>query len=149
MISIKKFKNIIQQQLSQGTTKEKVAQSITIGVIVGVFPTLGVSSLMAVFFGHFLKLNHIVVQATNYLMYPIQLLLIPLYIKLLSVITGQNDLPIRPDLIIELFFKDMKNFFHDYGLITIYAIILWTIVSLVFYPICNYFLIRLFTRSKK
>src|SRR5689334_10020659 len=70
----------ILAQLRQGITPEKIALTIALGVVLGVFPVLGLSTLLCVAAGIALRLNHPVLQLVNYVAYPVQvLLLIPFY----------------------------------------------------------------------
>ena len=130
---IKKIKNTIKDQLTQGSTPEKLAQSLAVGVLIGIFPLLGLTTLLAGLLGHFFKLNHIVVQTANYFMYPVQIVMIPVYIKIVSSVIDVGDVPIRPDLMVKAFAADWLLFLKQYGLIAVYAIILWTILSVVLF----------------
>ena len=66
--------------LRQGVTPEKIAISIVLGVILGVFPVLGATTLLCAGAAILLRLNLPAIQMVNYVMYPIQLgLLIPFF----------------------------------------------------------------------
>lgn len=132
---IKKLKESIKNQLTQGATPEKLAQSLSAGILIGCFPLLGFATGLAAVFGIILKLNHIVVQTANYMMYPVQIILIPVYIKVVSLMINVGDVPIRPDLILEAFRADWVLFLKTYSLIGLYAVILWIIVSGVLFKI--------------
>lgn len=126
---IQKIKNLIVSQLTQGATPEKLAQSVSAGILIGCFPLLGFTTGLAALSGFLFKLNHIVVQTTHYMLYPVQIILIPVYIHVVNLIIPVGNVPIRPDLIIEAFSKDWVQFLKDYSLIGLYAVILWAIVS--------------------
>ncbi|AZZ36036.1 hypothetical protein CIK05_04265 [Bdellovibrio sp. qaytius] len=126
---IKKLKDSIKAQLTQGATPEKLAQSLSVGMLIGCFPLIGFATGLAALFGVVFKLNHIVVQTANYMMYPVQIVLIPIYIKVISLMIDVGDVPIRPDLILEAFRADWMQFLKTYSLIGLYAVILWIIVS--------------------
>lgn len=128
-----KLKNTIKSQLTQGATPDKLAQSLTAGLLIGCFPLLGWTTGLAALFGVLFKLNHLVVQAANYIMYPVQLLLIPVYIKTVSWIMNAGDVPVRPDLIMKMFTDDWRNALQVYGLISVYAVIMWFIISFILF----------------
>ncbi len=129
-----KLKESIKNQITQGATPEKLSQSLTAGILIGCFPVIGVTTLLSGLAGYFFKMNHIVIQSANYLMYPVQILMVPVYIKLTSMIVDLGDVPIRPDLIIQLFKDDKALFFKQYALVGLYSVILWLIVApLIFY----------------
>lgn len=126
---IQKIKGLILAQLTQGATPEKISQSLSAGILIGCFPLLGFTTGLAALCGFIFKLNHIVVQATHYMLYPVQIILIPIYIHVINLIIPVGDVPIRPDLIIEAFNKDWVQFLKDYSMIGLYAVILWAILS--------------------
>lgn len=129
-----KLKESIKNQLTQGATPEKLSHSLTAGLLIGCFPVIGVTTLLSGLAGYFFKMNHIVIQSANYIMYPVQILLVPVYIKIISLIVDLGDVPIRPDLIIQLFKDDTALFFKQYALVGVYSVILWLIVApLVFF----------------
>ena len=136
----RKIKLIIKKEISKGLTPIKLTQSLVSGLLIGCFPILGCTSILAFFVGSFLKLNHAVVQAANYLMYPIQLLLIPVYIKIIAYTLSMKDVPIRPDLIIKLFVKDPRAFMSKFFLIGIGEVLLWMAVSSILYFVLMKFL---------
>lgn len=126
---IKKIKNTLLAQLIQGVTPEKLSQSLSIGLLIGCFPLLGFTTGLAALAGVVFKLNHIVVQTAHYMMYPVQIILIPVYIKIVSLLVDVGDVPIRPDLILEAFNKDWLGFIKTYSVVGVYAVILWFILS--------------------
>lgn len=130
---IKKVKSALKSQLTQGVTPEKLAQSLSAGLLIGCFPVLGFTTGLAAVVGVVFKLNHLVVQTTHYVMYPVQILLIPVYIKTVSLVINVGDVPIRPDLIVEAFRKDWLGFVKTYAAVGLYAIFLWFIISAVLF----------------
>lgn len=66
-------------------------------------------------------------------MAPVQFILIPIYIKLVSLLFPVGDVPIRPDIIVSQFFKEPTATFKLYWLIGLYATLIWIVFSLAFY----------------
>lgn len=146
---IKKIKSTIISELKSGTSPEKISQSLSVGILIGGFPLLGFTTGLGVLFGFLFRLNHIVVQATNYLMYPVQLLLIPVYIKVISFFMSVGNVPVRPDLIYKLFQEDWRHFLKLYGLVGIYAVLLWMAVSFALYFILYQIFYKIIARFSK
>lgn len=146
---IKKLKGSIKSQLTQGATPEKLAQSLSAGMLIGCFPLLGFATGLGAAFGFIFKLNHIVLQTANYMMYPVQIVLIPIYIKVISLIIDVGDVPIRPDLILELFRKDWVHFLKTYSLIGVYAVILWCVMSALLFVILQKLLVPMIQKLNK
>lgn len=130
----KKLKTVILDQLKQGATPQKLSQSVVVGILVGCFPLLGFTTALAAVMGFYMRLNQIVLQTTNYLMYPVQIILIPVYIKF-GTLFIQSDQPIsiRPDIIAQEFMASPKDFMQKFIWIGLIAVVLWLVVSLILY----------------
>lgn len=61
--------------LSQGITPEKIALSLAIGIVLGVFPVLGSTTLLCAAAAMVFRLNLPAIQLVNYIVYPLQLAL--------------------------------------------------------------------------
>src|SRR5437868_2134446 len=71
---------LILAQLRQGITPEKIALTIALGTALGIFPILGSSTVLCAITAIRLRLNQPIIQLVNYLVYPLQLvLLLPFY----------------------------------------------------------------------
>ncbi len=82
MISLETLINAIHHALRQGTNPEKIVVSVTLGVVLGVFPIPGVATVLCALFAVVLRLNHGIIQVVNYGVYPLQILLLGGYIAL-------------------------------------------------------------------
>jgi uncharacterized protein (DUF2062 family) len=67
--------------LTQGVTPEKIALSITIGAIVGVFPVMGSTTILCTAVAAALRLNLVAVHTIHYAMTPVQILLIIPFVR--------------------------------------------------------------------
>jgi uncharacterized protein (DUF2062 family) len=68
--------------LRQGVTPEKLALSVALGAVVAVIPVLGVSTLLCALLAVWLRLNMPAIQLVNYLLTPVQLLLIIPFLRI-------------------------------------------------------------------
>jgi len=117
-------------QLRQGITPEKVALTLALGGVLGIFPILGASTVLCAVVGIWLRLNQPIIQLVNYLVYPAQIvLLIPFY-RAGERLFGAEPVPIVnvPDLI-ERFAAGPWQFLIDYGLVGLYGITVWCLVA--------------------
>lgn len=121
------------QQLTQGATPEKLSQSLSAGVLIACFPIFGCTTLLAAIIGYIFKLNHIVVQATHYMLYPVQFLMIPVYIKLVNQLTDIGDVPMHPEQIMQAFKQNWLECLKRYAHVGLYAVVIWFIFSSVLY----------------
>ncbi len=116
-------------QLRQGITPEKISLTIALGLVLGVFPILGATTILcglaAVRFG----LNQPIIQLVNYVAYPLQLLaLIPFY-RAGETLFRQPHLPLSIPMLIERFRADTGKFFADFGLVAVQGIAVWCLLA--------------------
>jgi len=71
----------IKRLLLQGITPRKIALTLALGVVLGLFPIMGSTSLLCAGAAIALRLNLPAIQAVNYVMYPLQLLMIVPFIR--------------------------------------------------------------------
>jgi uncharacterized protein (DUF2062 family) len=117
-------------QLKQGITPEKIALTLALGGVIGIFPILGATTFLCAVVGVWLRLNQPVIQLVNYLVYPVQLaLLIPFY-RAGERLFGAEPVPIVnvPELI-GRFGADPWQFVLDYGRVGLYGIAVWALVA--------------------
>lgn len=76
----------ITSLLQQGTTPGRMAASISCGAVVGICPLIGASTFVSLLLATLFRLNHPAVQLFNYLVYPLQILLVIPFIQLGAVL---------------------------------------------------------------
>jgi uncharacterized protein (DUF2062 family) len=76
------------QLLRQGVTPEKLALSVALGAIVSIIPVLGVSTVACALLAVWLRLNMPSIQLVNYLLTPVQLLLIIPFLRVGEHVVG-------------------------------------------------------------
>ena len=81
----------IIELLRQGVTPEKLAMSLAFGLGIGIFPVLGVSTILCTVVAIVLRLNLPAIQLVNYLAAPIQLALIIPFVRV-----GEHLLSLAP-----------------------------------------------------
>ena len=72
----------VMQLMRIGATPHRLAWSIAIGAVIGVNPLLGSTTLVALAVAPPLRLNVIAAQLGNHLMYPVEILLFPVFLRL-------------------------------------------------------------------
>ena len=80
--------------LKQGITPDKLALSLALGVVIGLVPILGVSTALCALAALAFRLNMPAIQLVNYLLSPVQLLLIIPFVRLGESLTGAPPFPI-------------------------------------------------------
>ena len=87
----------VLQLLRTGATPERLAWSLAVGLVIGVNPLLGSTTLLALGFAAALRLNVVASQMTNHLAYPLELALFPVFVKLGSMLFRTAALPLERD----------------------------------------------------
>jgi uncharacterized protein (DUF2062 family) len=119
----------IVAQLTQGVTPQKIALTIALGLMLGVFPILGSTTVLCGLAAVSLRLNQPIIQLVNYLGYPLQLaLLIPFY-RAGEHLLGRAPIPLSIPLLFQRFSADFWQFLADFGMIAVGGILVWTIVA--------------------
>jgi uncharacterized protein (DUF2062 family) len=68
--------------LTQGITPEKIALSLAFGIVLGVFPVLGSTTILCAAAAVIFRLNLPAIQLVNWLIYPLQLIFLVPFIRL-------------------------------------------------------------------
>lgn len=112
--------------LRHGSTPEKVAISLALGAAFGLFPIIGTSTLLCFAAAVLLRLNHAAIQLANYLMYPFQLPLILLYVRLGEALVRSPRVPFDPRLLADTLRADPAAFVARFGLTAVHAVLGWS-----------------------
>jgi uncharacterized protein (DUF2062 family) len=89
--------------LRMGATPERLAWSIAMGVLIGINPVLGSTTVLALALASAFRLNYVASQVGNHLVYPLELLLFPVWIALGSRLFGTAGLKLgRHELMLEV-----------------------------------------------
>ncbi len=117
-------------ELRQGATPEGLATSVAVGGAIGILPFLGLTTAAGALAGRLLRLNHVAIQAANYLLFPVQLALIVPLVRLGEALTGATETPLNPAVIVERFWESPATFLADYGLAGLHGLLGWTLVAI-------------------
>ena len=115
----------IVAQLTQGITPEKIALTLALGLACGVFPFLGFTTLLCFLVALALRLNQPLIHTLNQLLWPAQLALIPVYLKIGARIYGSPALPFDPAEITRVFLASQREFWARFGLMGLHALTAW------------------------
>ena len=116
-------------QLKQGITPEKIALTIALGVVLGIFPILGSTTILCGLAAVLLRLNQPIIQLVNYFAYPLQLaLIIPIY-RLGETLFRKPHIPLSIPLLFERFRADSGKFLADFGIIALQGIAVWCLLA--------------------
>lgn len=126
---LKRFRTLFYEQLTQGATPKSLALGCSTAFALSIFPIIGVTTIFCIVVGNQLKLNQPIMQGVNYLLAPIQLLMIPLFLKLGKTIFGGPELILDLDKLQQEFLLDWTFFLSKYGAFIGKSILAWLIVA--------------------
>jgi hypothetical protein len=122
----KKLKGFLQQ----GATPKALAKSTTIGLLLGVFPMLGVTTLMMGAISVRWKLNLPLMLAVSYLIYPLQLVLLIPFVRVGEWLTGIAPANFSLDAMADAFAANFTAALVDLGTSNLVAVLGWSLLSL-------------------
>lgn len=115
--------------LKFGVTPEKIAISLALGIVLGVFPVLGSTTLLCAAAALALGLNLPAIQLINYGMYPVQLILLIPWMRLGEKLFGVVPLPLSLAQIMAMIHADAWQAIRTLWVTTVHAMAAWLVVS--------------------
>ncbi|MBI1225161.1 MAG: DUF2062 domain-containing protein [Bacteroidetes bacterium] len=116
--------------LKQGATPKALAKSTTIGLLLGVFPMLGVTTLMMGAISVRWKLNLPLMLAVSYLIYPLQIVLLIPFVRVGEWLTGVAHADFSLDALAESFATNFTAALVDLGTSNLVAVLGWCLLAL-------------------
>jgi uncharacterized protein (DUF2062 family) len=115
--------------LAQGLTPERLALSLATGLVLGLFPIVGVTTLLCVAAGFAFRLNHLALQLANHLAYPLQLPLVLAFVRIGERLVGAPRVSFEPLKLVRHFERDAAGFLREFGLTGLHGILGWSLVA--------------------
>ena len=119
----------LRAQLRQGTTPEKLALSVALGIVLGCFPVIGTTTALCLGAGFALKLNQPALQIVNYLVYPLQFALLIPFFRLGESLFRAEPIPLYAPDIARLFRAEPAAAFSAYGLTVFRGVFVWFLAA--------------------
>lgn len=115
--------------LRQGVTPEKLALSLAIGMVLGCAPILGVTTILAFGICYATELNPVAMQLTNYLVYPLQIILLIPFIRAGEMLFHARHLRVTREQIEQMFRSNATVALHRLWTAIWHALTVWVIVA--------------------
>ena len=124
-----KLLNLIKSLLKEGMSMRKISLCIALGVALGIFPVLGTTTLLCTIAAFSLRLNFPAIQVVNYMVYPLQLILLAPFYGAGSWLFGDGRWSEIGDGFTEKLTGDFWGSVSSIWDLTLYAVLIWLIVS--------------------
>jgi uncharacterized protein (DUF2062 family) len=122
--------------LRQGATPEKIALGLALGMVIGVTPLIGSTTLLCMLAAFLLRLNPAAIQLVNYVMLPVQLMLLIPFYRAGEWVFGSAHNPITLDGVRQLIQANIWKAILTLWTSTIHALAVWAVVGLLAsYPV--------------
>jgi uncharacterized protein (DUF2062 family) len=123
------FVTPVLNQLTQGSSPEKLAWTIALGIVLGVFPIMGATSLVCLGLGWMLKLNQPILHIFKSAVYPLHLALILVFIRLGERLHGVPLISFSIPELLAKFNADPLQFARDFGMAAWHGVTAWLLIA--------------------
>jgi len=124
------FRERLREQLAKGTSPQKLAMTVAGGIILGLFPIIGATSLLCIGAAYAFRLNHVFIQVVNYTVYPLQLILFIPLMKAGNQFFQLTGHAVNYQHLFQTFKTDTLAALGEFGAIILSAILLWALIAL-------------------
>jgi uncharacterized protein (DUF2062 family) len=115
--------------LQQGVAPERLALSVALGAVFGIFPALGWTTALCALIAFLWRLNLPAIQIVNYFMYPIQIALILPFFRLGEKLFRAPHLPISVAQIYSRAHADLWGAIKFLWSTTWHAMVVWVLLA--------------------
>lgn len=121
--------------LRRGASPQKLAWSLAAGILIGINPILGSTTVLCLALAFLFRLNIVASQLTNHLAYPLQLLLVIPFIRLGSRLFHTAPMPLSASQLLHDARESPLALIRQLWLWESHALILWAILAAVLTPV--------------
>jgi len=121
--------------LRMGATPRELAWSIAAGVLIGINPVLGTTTLLCLAVSVGFRLNVVASQIANQAMFPLELSLMVPFIRLGSRVFHTETMPLAPRLLLEEARRTPLTLTRKIWMWEWHAFVLWAALALVAAPL--------------
>ena len=129
--------------IKQGVSPEKISLGMAWGIVLGIFPVLGLTTILCGLAALVFRLNLPAIQLVNFLVYPLQLVLLIPFFHLGDLLFQIEPLPLSAQELITLLQADLCGTIRAFWNTTLRAIVAWLLVSLPIFLLLHFTLVRL------
>lgn len=139
--------------LTQGITPEKIALSLAFGIVLGIFPVLGSTTILCAAAALIFRLNLPAIQLVNYLIYPLQLFFLLPFIRLGEILFRSAPLQLSLTQMLALLRADLPHAVATLWLAEMHAVSAWLLIGpptiVLFYFLLSRALLRVAASSSR
>ncbi|MBK1882416.1 DUF2062 domain-containing protein [Luteolibacter pohnpeiensis] len=119
----------IIQQLTQGVSPQHLSWTVALGVVFGIFPIMGSTTVMCLLVGWIFKLNQAILHAFKAIVYPLHLSLILVFIRMGERLYGAPLIPFSVPQLMAKFKESPVQFAKDFGMTAWHGVSAWLLIA--------------------
>lgn len=116
--------------LKQGVTPEKLALTIAVGVIIGMSPMFGTTTVLCVLVALCFRLNIAAIQLAHYIAAPLQIILLVPFIQVGGFVFDADPMPFTFTQVKDMFMTDILVGFKTIRYSLLMGLIGWLLISI-------------------
>lgn len=123
------LKRTLRDFLVQGATPHELALAISLGVIIGMFPVQGTTTLICTFAAIIFRLNLVAIQLANYLSFPLMMLTIIPFYTIGNMMFNKSEFRWKFEELFQLLRNDLWAAVTELSWSVGYAVVVWLIFA--------------------
>jgi hypothetical protein len=132
--------------LRMGATPQKLAWSIAVGLLIGINPVLGSTTLLCLAVAFVFRLNIAASQIGNHIVYPLELLLVIPLMRLGSFVFHTEQIPLSPGSLFEAARSNPLSLTRQLWQWEWHAFIVWACIAVITVPLIAFALTPVFRK---
>jgi uncharacterized protein (DUF2062 family) len=120
--------------LRMGATPRKLAWSIAAGLLIGINPLLGTTTIVSLAVAFVFRLNLVASQTANHIAWPLEIVLVVPFIRLGAYVFRTAPMPLSPHLFLQAARSSPLALIRQLWLWEWHALVLWAAISAVVMP---------------
>ncbi|MGH7442807.1 MAG: DUF2062 domain-containing protein [bacterium] len=141
-----KTSTLMLEQLRQGVSPGCLGLACALALWVGIIPSLGVTTALCAVLAFSLGLNQAAMQAVNFMVYPLQLLLLFPFFRLGAWAFRGPELTVSPKAFLALAARHPWALAKEFWKVGIHALGVWAVLGFLAVPLCWLIFRWVFTR---
>jgi uncharacterized protein (DUF2062 family) len=121
--------------LRMGATPRRLAWSIAAGLLIGINPLLGSTTILSLAAAFLFRLNIVASQTANHIAWPLEIVLVIPFIRLGSFVFRTAPMPLSPHLFLQTARASPLALMRELWLWEWHALVLWAAISAVLGPL--------------
>ena len=134
--------------LHQGATPEKLSLAIALGFVLGIFPVLGVTTLLCIAVAAALRVNQVAAQVGNGVSTLFFIALMIPFVRLGERLTGTAAFPLAMDQLREVARQGTVVFFKTFSVAILHGVLGWAVAAPILAAILYFALLPMLRRMR-